>query len=334
MRTPLLVLILLCSTLLAACSSSDTTVVTDNTNNGQSSNMGSGSTDDDNDGISNSNDNCPTQFNPMQTASIGNATLLGDLCDDEDFDSIFDAIDNCPLISNPDQNDFDGNTVGDLCEVCGALDANGIELNPNCVVDLFLSDIEYFKDVTLRSEFGNDVNRIRKWRKNVNYYISGVPSLELLLELDRIVAELSTMIDIELIEVDDESDSNFHIFFGSGEDYAANIQAGASEFVDDNWGLFWGYWNADFEMTRATMYVDMFRTLGIDDQKHLLREEFTQALGMWNDTSKYPGSMFHTSYGFTTEYLEIDREVIRTLYNPRVVVGMTDIDIDLLFLDL
>ena len=81
------------------------------------------------------------------------------------------------------------------------------------------------------------------------------------------------------------------------------------------------------------MYVDMFRTFGIDDQSHLLREELTQALGMWNDTAKYPDSIFYSVYAYTTEYLEVDREIIRTLYNPRVKVGMNDADLDLLFLE-
>ena len=329
MRLPLLASIVLCAAVLTACSSDDTNPIeTDN-----NSNVDNTTQDDDGDGFANGVDNCPAVFNPMQTAVIGNVTLLGDMCDDEDADAIFDAVDNCPLESNFAQLDFDGNTVGDACEVCGALDENGNELNPSCNIPIVLSDPEYFKDVTLRSEFGTDINRIRKWRIDVNYFVSGEPGAQLRAELDRIVAELNSMIDVELIEVDNEADSNFHIFFGSGEDYAANIQPGAEALVEGNWGLFWAYWNDNYELIGASMYVDMFRTFGITDQSHLLREELTQALGMWNDTAKYPDSIFYSVYAYTTEYLEVDREIIRTLYNPRVKVGMTDADLDLLFLE-
>ena len=205
MRYSLLLSILLCTTVLTACSS-------DNNNDDDNTVIDIPFIDDDDDGFANNMDNCPLVFNPMQTASIGNITLSGDLCDDEDSDTIFDAMDNCPLQSNTDQSDFDGNTVGDICEVCGALDANGNELNPTCVIPIVLSDPEYFKNVTLRSEFGTDINRIRKWRTDINYFVSGEPGTQLRAELDRVVAELNTMIDVQLIEVENESDSNFHIF--------------------------------------------------------------------------------------------------------------------------
>jgi len=321
--------VVLCSVVaLSACSSSDNDASGEGGNDDNITLV-----DDDEDGIANSADNCPFIFNPMQMATIGSNTISGDMCDDEDSDSVVDAVDNCPVVSNSNQSDIDGDTIGDACEVCGELDEDGNELNADCDVPIVLSDPEYFKDITLRSEFGRDINRIRKWRTDVKYFVSGQPSAELREELDRIVAELHTMIDIKLIEVDNESDSNFHVFFGSGEDYAANVEPRAASFIDSNWGLFWASWNNEYELFYATMYVDIFRTFGIDDQSHLLREEFTQALGMWNDTAKYPDSIFYTVYGYTTEYLEIDREVIRTLYNPKVKVGMTDADLDLLLLE-
>jgi hypothetical protein len=63
------------------------------------------------------------------------------------------------------------------------------------------------------------------------------------------------------------------------------------------------------------MYVDIKRTKRDDAQKHLLREELTQALGLSNDSYDYPESIFYQGWTETTEYTELDKDVIRMMYN-------------------
>jgi hypothetical protein len=63
------------------------------------------------------------------------------------------------------------------------------------------------------------------------------------------------------------------------------------------------------------MYVDIERTKSRDAQRHLLREELTQSLGLINDTYDYPESIFYQGWTETTEYAPIDRELIQMLYN-------------------
>lgn len=67
----------------------------------------------------------------------------------------------------------------------------------------------------------------------------------------------------------------------------------------------------------GTPYVD--RTL-LD---HVIREEVTQAIGLLNDSPRHPGSIFQQDpYDRPAEYLDIDREVIRLLYDLNVKAGM------------
>jgi hypothetical protein len=63
------------------------------------------------------------------------------------------------------------------------------------------------------------------------------------------------------------------------------------------------------------MYVDIIRAKEDDAQKHLLREELTQSLGLFNDSYKYDNSIFYQGWTTTTEYAPIDRELIDMLYN-------------------
>jgi hypothetical protein len=59
--------------------------------------------DVDQDGVPDSEDNCPSAANPLQG--------------DEDADTLGDVCDNCPLIANADQrNDGDSDAIGDLCD--------------------------------------------------------------------------------------------------------------------------------------------------------------------------------------------------------------------------
>ena len=78
--------------------------------------------DSDNDGIRDTEDNCPDIYNPDQINS--------------DDDSHSDACDNCPDTPNPDQEDTDGDRIGDACDDCIDVDADGAcDEEDNCPSD-------------------------------------------------------------------------------------------------------------------------------------------------------------------------------------------------------
>ena len=59
----------------------------------------------------------------------------------------------------------------------------------------------------------------------------------------------------------------------------------------------------------------MEKCFEIQSQKHLLREELTQSLGLRNDSYTYPESIFYSNWTNTTEYTELDKSLIDMLYN-------------------
>jgi len=96
--------------------------------------------DQDGDGIPDSEDKCPTVFNPVRSLESGQGDIdgdgIGDECDvcpfdsdntnceynldpnDVDGDGIGNGSDNCPYDYNPDQADQDGDGIGDVCDKC------------------------------------------------------------------------------------------------------------------------------------------------------------------------------------------------------------------------
>jgi hypothetical protein len=129
-------------------------------------------------------------------------------------------------------------------------------------------------------------------------------------ELDRIVKELNDIINpITISVVSKRSEANFIIYLGSAQSFARNHPDIHADRLKNNWGYFQIYNN------EGLMYVDVIRTKEEDAQKHLLREELTQSLGLCNDSYMYDNSIFYQGWTTTTEYAPIDRELIDMLYN-------------------
>ncbi|NOQ36649.1 MAG: DUF2927 domain-containing protein [Methylococcaceae bacterium] len=188
--------------------------------------------------------------------------------------------------------------------------------------------IEYFNELAFGSEFGGESKRCSKWATNMKIFVAGKPPAYLDKELDKIIKEINTLISpIKLLRVNSKRESNYIIFFGSGEGYT-NIEPKAKAYIDENWGLFWVYSNRNNEIFRGTMYVDIFRTKNKNAQKHLLREELTQSLGIMNDSYKYSDSMFYQKWSHPTSYSAIDKQVIKLLYNPAIKPNMTKSEIN------
>ena len=188
--------------------------------------------------------------------------------------------------------------------------------------------IDYFKDIALGFEFGNTSNITRKWNSEMKVFIGGEPSFELLAEFEKIRTEINKLKTdgFNVTVVDDSLQSNYYIFFGSGTKYA-EMFPDESNFINSNWGLFYLLWNGQNQFYSGHMYVDIIRANSIE-QKHLLREEFTQSLGFARDSQLYMESIFQSDWTTTIEYAPIDQDLIRLLYHPEMSVGLNELEVD------
>ena len=115
-------------------------------------------------------------------------------------------------------------------------------------------------------------------------------------------------------------DSNFYIFLGSSSEYAKKYSY-LARLVTDNKGLFTTFHDAEFNIYGGHMYVDTERSV-IEEQRHILREELTQSLGLGNDIPHDSSSIFYKDPSRTTQYSFWDVEVIRLLYHPAIIAGL------------
>ena len=63
------------------------------------------------------------------------------------------------------------------------------------------------------------------------------------------------------------------------------------------------------------MQYDMGDRYTLNEKKHLLREEVTQSLGLFNDSWSYSNSIFYQGWTEVTEFSDLDKKIISKLYN-------------------
>lgn len=187
--------------------------------------------------------------------------------------------------------------------------------------------IDYFTEIALGFEFGSETQVTRKWNSDVVIFVAGTPTELLLDELETVVNELNGLIvnsGIQLRFTTIQSEANFDLFIGTGDAYAQFFPT-AAPFIDENLGLFFINFDGQNFFTSASMYVDTERPTELK-QRHLLREELTQALGLARDSDRFLDSIFQISFelGCTLTYSQFDEVLIQLLYDPRVGTGLDE----------
>jgi hypothetical protein len=189
------------------------------------------------------------------------------------------------------------------------------------------SVIDYFSEIALGFEFGGDEEVTRKWTSQMKIFVGGTKRPDLMNELQEVVTEINALATdgFNITIVTDTLQSNFYIFLGTGSRYAAIFPSQAG-LVADNWGLFSVFWTGN-QLYQGFMYVDLIRANAVE-QRHLLREELTQSLGLAKDSPLYAQSIFQSRFTETNEYADIDKDLIRLLYHPNMKVGLTKAQVE------
>lgn len=171
---------------------------------------------------------------------------------------------------------------------------------------------DYFEEITMYSEYGDGKkSQPYRWTNDVKIFIEGERRDYLLTELGKIVKELNHVIDpIHISVVESKKEANLFLYFGTMNAVLQKHPKLDKDLLKKNWGYFEIYEN------ESIAFIDLNRT-GEDynAQKHLLREELTQTLGLSNDSWKYKESIFYQGWTTTTEFSEMDIRLIDLLYN-------------------
>lgn len=181
------------------------------------------------------------------------------------------------------------------------------------------SDIDYFTEVALGSEWGNNAQLIRKWNTNLRIRVTGTRTAEDDETIRQVMRELNELIDGSGVQlVRDDRNPNVEIIYAP----ESQFRQLESNYVPGNLGFFWVRWNSSV-LNYARILITNTNRVTQRERSHLLREELTQVLGLMRDSNRYPNSIFYQGWTDVNEYAEIDRTLIRMLYHPQLQPGMT-----------
>ena len=179
-------------------------------------------------------------------------------------------------------------------------------------------EIEYFTEIALGAEFGDEVPVIKKWMDDIHIKINGEPTAIDLQTINNIVEDLNELVaGIKIVLVD--KDENLTISFSPESDFTSIDP----NYVPTNYGFFWALWHDDnFVIYNASILIAS-TDITQQERSHLIREELTQSLGLMNDSNMYKNSIFYQAWTDVAEYSQIDRTVIKLLYLKKIVPGMS-----------
>jgi len=179
------------------------------------------------------------------------------------------------------------------------------------------SELDYFYEIALSAEHGESGNIIHKWVDDIGIKIKGRSTDRDLETVDEVISELNYIIDGIKLDIV-VWDPDIEIYFDSVDRFSS-IEP---NYVQGNSGFFWTWWDDSGALYKARILI---ATGGINqkERSHLIREELTQSLGMMNDSYEYRDSIFYQDWTDTGSYSDMDRAVIRILYDPRIELEMT-----------
>jgi hypothetical protein len=179
-------------------------------------------------------------------------------------------------------------------------------------------EIDYFTEIVLGTEFGDEAPVIKKWIKNIRIKVSGEPTEEDLQTINNIVGDLNGLIAGIKIKLVDKNE-NLVIAFSPESEFSAIDP----NYVPTNYGFFWALWHDDnFVIHDASILISSAEVTQ-QERSHLIREELTQSLGLMNDSDKYNDSIFFQEWTEVTDFSEIDKAVIKLLYLNTIKPGMS-----------
>jgi hypothetical protein len=193
--------------------------------------------------------------------------------------------------------------------------------------------ISYFKEIALGYEYGTASSLTRKWKQNVRVFLDGTEDTVLSDELQRVAQELNELatdgFQVEIVQ--SRAESNVHIFVGTASQFARYYPTDRV-LAASNSGIFRVYWNSKNEIFRGHIFIS--NSTSREEQRHAIREELTQCLGLGRDSETHQESIFQLRYTTPTEFAPIDRELIRLLYHPSMHCGMTALEAEAVLTDI
>ncbi|GAN32504.1 MAG: hypothetical protein UZ01_00774 [Candidatus Brocadia sinica] len=179
----------------------------------------------------------------------------------------------------------------------------------------------WVEQVILGPEFGGVGKICSRWVKTPRLSIFGASEQQQKVVTDVIthLNETLTKTPIKKIELLKATDvgADIQVYFAPLQDFPSLAKQHKFQYVQDNWGYFWTFWNGRHEIESAFVLLASDKLQGKALQ-HFALEEITQSLGLSNDSPVFPESIFYAkgnNGGDVQQFSNLDKQLIVFFYN-------------------
>ena len=185
--------------------------------------------------------------------------------------------------------------------------------------------MEYLAEIGFGAEYGSVAPVLHKWTQDVRIKVHGSPTEADLQALEQVVSELNSMLGEINLELVDEG-ANLEVHF-SPVSHFSDIEPA---YVPTNLGFFRVWFDGEGAIQQGRVLIATDGTTQAE-RTHMIREEFTQSLGLFKDSWEHPDSIFYEGWTTTDKYGSLDEATIRLLYQPQLEPGMNRIQVRSLY---
>lgn len=174
--------------------------------------------------------------------------------------------------------------------------------------------INYFYQVAFHSEADSSILNIAKWEKDIYWHIEGDTLPGDYAAVLKVMNELNALqLPISFYETTNRDSANYHILFGTHEELGLSKSLGGFGSTIAAKGV--------ILKNSVKIPLDLRNVLTTNpaSRTNIIFEEVIQGLRLPGDSFDYPESVFYerTNHGNTLP--ELDKQLIRLLYEPAII---------------
>lgn len=187
--------------------------------------------------------------------------------------------------------------------------------------------INYFYETVFYEDYVGRHEMSKKWNKDLYFYINGEFSEY---DTDNVQSAISYLNSLDLpitfYTASDSSSANVSVYYGNYSYLEERMGLKNRKYEPFVGIAYTPGGNSAIEWTKVGFANDARKYKRICKQDsaklryRVVLEEFTQMLGVSGDSFHYPNSMFFEGGGIRLNFSDIDKEVVKLLYEPSIPV--------------
>jgi len=204
--------------------------------------------------------------------------------------------------------------------------------------------LNYFKEIALKSEFGNNPNKITKWTDTMLLHVIKEEEYEPQMQaIKNVIDKINRLATdgFKIVLTSSPSKSNATLYLcdiNRLSELAPYFHYIITERVGYNVS---GYVYSEFMtdtniIDKSLIFINSEKPL--DVQESTILEEITQSLGLTFDSKKYVNSIFYADKSEQKnqikKYSKLDEGIVKLLHHPKMKPGLNSLKLDSVIIDI